>query len=242
MNGVVRKIRNIFLFAYAIYLAILSVFAYIYYTGGNTEKVIPVFITLFTIILLGTGILVQIQLRNLLNEENKLYDKLTGTYKREVIEEILFKQIELAKRNKKEFSVMLIDIDGLRNINGTLGRMAVEKILKDIAFLIRKNLRRSDVVGRWNKDQFVVILPETSLEGANKVAKKLLWKVKDYYEGSHNYSPTISVGITKYENMDSIEKIVYKLENALWNAKSNGKTKVEKFLFHDLTKKTHKPS
>ncbi|WP_461828820.1 GGDEF domain-containing protein [Aquifex sp.] len=240
MEKVIRKIRRNILLIYILYLIILGSFAYFYYSGGNIERILPAFLFLFSAILLGTGILIQVQLRNLLREESMLYDKLTGLYKKEVIEEMLLRQIELARRTGKDLSVLLIDVDDFRKVSRILGRGVADKMLKDLGFLIRKNLRKSDIAGRWSSDQFIVILPETSLEGAEKVAKKFQWKVKDFFEGNYNYPLTISVGITKYENMDSVEKIIYKLENAVWQAKVNGKNRMEKFLLHELTKKSNR--
>lgn len=242
MDKVIKKIRRNILLIYIVYLILLGGFAYVYYRVENIERFIPFFLLLFSAILVGTGLIIQIQLKKLLSEESRLYDKLTGVYKKEVIEEMLLRQMELAKRTGKNLSVLLIDVDDFRKVNRTLGRSVGDRMLKDLGFLIRKNLRKSDIAGRWDSDQFIVILPETSLEGAEKVARKFLDKVKDFFEGNYNYPLTISIGITAYEKMDSVEKIIYKLENALWNAKIKGKNRVEKFLFHELTKKSKEAS
>lgn len=237
MERVIRKIRRNILLIYTVYLVLLGGFAYVYYSKGDVERYIPFFLLLFSVILVGTGLTIQLQLKKLLDEESRLYDKLTGVYKKEVIEEMLLRQIELAKRTGKELSVLLIDIDDFRKVNRTLGRSVGDRMLKDLGFLIRKNLRKSDIAGRLDSDRFIVILPETSLEGAEKVAKKFIDKVKDFFEGNYNYPLTISVGITSYEKMDTVEKIIYKLENALWNAKVHGKNRIGKFLFQELTRK-----
>ncbi len=234
MERIIRKIRKYILLIYIVYIILLGGFAYVYYRLDNVETYIPFFLLLFSAILIWTGLTIQFQLKKLLDEERILCDKLTGVYKKDIIEEMLLRQIELAKRTGKDLSVLLIDIDDFKKVNRILGRSVGDKMLKDLGFLIRKNLRKSDIAGRLDSDQFVVILPETSLEGAEKVAKKFIDKVKDFFEGNYNYPLTISVGITRYEKMDSIEKIMYKLENALWNAKINGKNRMEKFLFHDV--------
>lgn len=240
MEETLKDLKRKILLINMSFLAILGTFGSIYLIERNIDKIFPVFLGIFSLTLIATAVYTQKQLTKLSTNKGKPYDEITGTYKREVIEEMLLKHMELAKRTKQELSVLLIDVDDFREVNKAFDFRFNEKILKDLGFLIRKNIRKSDIVGRWSEDQFVVILPKTSLEGAQKVAEKLQWKVKDFFEGNHKYPLTISVGITKYENMDSVEKIIHKLENAILRAKDNGKNKIEKFLYQELTQRAQK--
>ncbi len=198
------------------------------------DSYIPFFLILFIVIFLGNSVIRELQLRNQFHERHALYDSITGLYTRGITEEMLLKQIELAKRLKKNFSILLIDIDDFKKVNDTHGHNFGDSLLRDLGFLIKTSIRKADIAGRWGGEEFLIILPETPLEDAEKVAEKIRKRVERYFIEKYNYPLTVSIGVAAYESMDTIEKLIDKADVALYKAKRTGKNRVEKFLFHNF--------
>lgn len=164
-------------------------------------------------------------------------DALTGLYNRRYTLNQLEKQRKIVKRNKRVFSIALIDIDDFKRINDTYGHQAGDEYLKQVAFLINHTLREQDIAGRVGGEEFLVVLPETDLEGAHMLANRIRERIRDaelVYE-EHIIKATISVGVCQYSpqsidpgtatNADSLFRLA---DDALYKAKTTGKNKVVK--------------
>ncbi len=100
-------------------------------------------------------------------------DHLTSIYNRRFINEFLMKEIERSKRSKNNFSIIMCDIDDFKVINDKYGHASGDRVLRFVSQCILDSLRNSDIVGRYGGDEFVIILPETSNEGAGKIIEKI---------------------------------------------------------------------
>ncbi|NPA10773.1 MAG: GGDEF domain-containing protein [Epsilonproteobacteria bacterium] len=163
-------------------------------------------------------------------KKQALYDTLTGCYNRGGSEEFLKKFLDKFIRYKKEpFSIIMLDIDFFKKINDTYGHQAGDEALKFLSSNIKKMIRESDIFGRIGGEEFLLILPDTKMAGAMKLAER----IKDFFENnSFNYKGeeikfTISMGITSVSFNDTIETILKRVDDALYEAKRKGRNKIE---------------
>ena len=112
------------------------------------------------------------KLKNEINETTRK-DQLTGVYNRMYFKEVIEREIGKVKRYKTPLSIVLVDIENFKLINQSYGRTTGDKILKQYANLLIENTRIVDMVFRYEEDNFLLMLPNTNIEGAKIVAKKI---------------------------------------------------------------------
>jgi len=166
----------------------------------------------------------------LLSKKEILFDSLTKCYLKKEIEIFIEQALQTFVRYKKEkFSVMMFDIDFFKKVNDTHGHLAGDFILKELSFLVKSSLRKSDICGRFGGEEFLILLPNTNASGALKLAMKINKVVKENtfsYKGT-SIPITISLGITTVSYSDSYHSIVQRCDEALYSAKENGRDRVE---------------
>jgi diguanylate cyclase (GGDEF)-like protein len=163
-------------------------------------------------------------------KENAIYDSLTNCYNKREILEILHKFLHAYIRYKNSpFSVLMFDIDHFKKINDTYGHLAGDFVLKELANLVKSLMRKSDFCGRFGGEEFIIILPETKLVGAMRFANRLKEAVENYDFNFNNvHIPvTISIGITSVGLNDSVESLLSRVDEALYEAKRKGRNRVE---------------
>lgn len=160
-------------------------------------------------------------------EESSLKDELTGLYNRRYIKERMYEEVSRSNRFGNVVSCIILDIDKFKAVNDAYGHEAGDMVLKEISEVIQQNVRTVDIVGRYGGEEFVVILPQTGLDGALKVAEKLGKAVenKKINFGSELINTTISVGVASTEEKDG-DDLLYYADLALNKAKTSGKNKV----------------
>jgi len=152
-------------------------------------------------------------------------DSLTGFYNRRKIEEVLHSEMERAKRYGHPLSVMFIDIDNFKQINDTYGHRKGDEVLRKVADLIRREIRRTDFVGRFGGEEFMVVLPETEPEKAVRVAERIRERIEREEFGVGRV--TISVGVTGLRKDDDYGSLFVRMDRAMYLAKEKGKNRVE---------------
>jgi diguanylate cyclase (GGDEF)-like protein len=170
-------------------------------------------------------------------EENKkrlqtlsLLDPLTGVYNRVHFNHLLKKYSLMYKKDKKEFSIILIDIDNFRSINETFGYIAGDKILVDIAYELKKMARKDDILARWSGEEFVLLLPHTTKSKALDIAKNI-----NEYMDSCDFSVdkcgecsfTCSIVVTSSKSGDDENSILHRVENYIKEQKDKSSLFVE---------------
>jgi len=152
-------------------------------------------------------------------------DTLTGVYNRRKIEEILESEIERSRRYGNPLSLILIDIDNFKELNDTYGHQTGDRVLKEVARVIRENLRRTDYLGRLGGEEFLVVLPETTPEKARLVAERIRKDIEnlDLRVGKL----TISAGVTGLKKGDTMESLMNRVDRAMYLAKERGKNRTE---------------
>ena len=159
-------------------------------------------------------------------ETLSLTDKLTGLYNRRHIEEVLENEVNMVLRYNTLLGVIMLDIDHFKQINDTHGHLTGDRVLVELAGIIRSQLRSTDIVGRWGGEEFLVIFHGTSLAVMTEVAEKLRVAIAEAAFPKVG-TATASFGLTVYLPGDTAESLVDRADKALYKAKSGGRNRVE---------------
>ena len=153
-------------------------------------------------------------------------DPLTGIYNRAKCDEEINKWINLSQRYGNALSLIILDIDNFKSINDEHGHLVGDSVLKTIVVIIKKSIRNTDVFARWGGDEFVILLPNTDLRQAEKMAERMKTSIcNSFFEPAINI--TCSFGVATYEKDDTRQSFLQKADNLLFQAKTRGKNRVE---------------
>ena len=158
-------------------------------------------------------------------------DHMTKLYNRRYFAEISKKIMQLSKRNKKELSVLMIDIDKFKNINDTYGHKIGDDVIISLANILKEFSRDSDVACRFGGEEFLLLLPETPVEGAMLIAQKIRKHVEDFtveLDDEINLKYTISIGVSMFdlENESNLELCIHRADEGLYESKNAGRNRV----------------
>lgn len=157
-----------------------------------------------------------------------LTDPLTGAGNRIALENVMGREFELAVRNNKPFSVMLIDIDRFKSINDNYGHSAGDLVLKSIVKSIKSTSRLTDMAFRYGGEEFVVVMNNTDAKGAQIIAERLRAAIAGLsciYDNSE-IPVTVSIGTATWTMNESREHLFNRADTALYAAKHNGRNQV----------------
>lgn len=156
-------------------------------------------------------------------------DALTGLYNRRSFEENMEREFLRASRYKSDLSFAIIDIDFFKNINDTYGHACGDHILKEVAYIILQNFRKTDIVFRYGGEEFSVILTETPIGNAVIPLERLRKTIENnifYYENNKIHL-TVSIGAYHLNaETNSALELFNRADKALYKAKENGRNKV----------------
>jgi len=168
--------------------------------------------------------------KKLIDSNNKLKelavsDELTSLFNRRSFDLRLIEETSRADRYKQELSLIMIDLDDFKRHNDTYGHQTGDKLLEELADLIRKSIRESDSAFRYGGDEFAVLLPVCNIKTAGYVAQRLVEKVSIHQfknvEGQLLERVTISCGVACYKG--KLEAFVAEADKYLFTAKASGK-------------------
>ena len=163
-------------------------------------------------------------------QESTIVDELTSIFNRRYFNRIFQREIKRAERYKRNLSILMIDIDDFKVINDTFGHLKGDDVLQATAQILKRNLRRADILFRYGGEEFVILLPETSLNNALRVGEKLRKAIQEHFAMTNyqinRHKITISIGISNFP-MDgySSEKLLEIADQHLYRAKSLGKNR-----------------
>jgi diguanylate cyclase (GGDEF)-like protein len=152
-------------------------------------------------------------------------DALTGLANRRAIEEVLAAEISRAQRFAHQLAIVLLDLDRFKEINDSFGHGAGDVMLRAVSRLLTSLARQGDTVARWGGEEFVVVLPETDLDGARRFAERLRRTIEAHSVGEMRTSA--SCGVATMLPEDTVEALVGAADQALYQAKSNGRNRTE---------------
>ena len=160
-------------------------------------------------------------------------DYLTNLYNRRYFNDISQTLLNLAQRNRDGLSLLMIDIDRFKTVNDTYGHLVGDSVLKELAAVLLETTRGSDVVIRFGGEEFVIILSQTHLNSAVKIAQKIKSAIKNLEIPIQNHTDkilkiTVSIGVTECycEDDKKIDTIVHRADEAMYDAKRNGRDQI----------------
>lgn len=164
-------------------------------------------------------------IRNLLKEEEIMadIDSLTGVFNSRAFYERLEIELERAKRYKRPFSLAYMDLDNFKTLNDTHGHTAGDEFLQNFSFLLKKNIRQIDFVGRLGGDEFIVFFPETNYQGANSVLNKIKNILLEKMDNK-GVQITTSIGAITYKTvLTNSKEMIADVDKLMYSVKKNGK-------------------
>lgn len=158
-------------------------------------------------------------------EKSATLDLLTGVYNRRKFEDDLDLLISQTSQAALEFSLIFFDIDHFKTINDIFGHPAGDLVLQQISQLVGKNIRKTDRLFRWGGEEFTILLQNTHLEDARKVAEKIRRLIESADFGLAK-KITISFGVGQYQAPENADQIVARVDKILYQAKMQGGNRV----------------
>ncbi|MCP1726884.1 diguanylate cyclase (GGDEF)-like protein [Natronospira proteinivora] len=151
-------------------------------------------------------------------EQRAMVDALTGILNRTGLEQRLSEELHRSRRHQTPLSLLMIDMDDLKQLNDQMGHESGDRALCKLADVLQSATRGSDVVGRFGGDEFLVILPETDLEAARLVAAR----VRIQLEVTKS-APKVSIGITEGIPQETRDQLVRRADQAMYRVKRQGR-------------------
>lgn len=155
-------------------------------------------------------------------------DPLTQLLNRSTMEQSLSRELGLARRHGEEFCVVTVDLDEFKTVNDAFGHAAGDAVLRDLAMLLRRCGRESDLIYRTGGDEFVIALSHTSLAGARLLAERLRRAVgRNVFRHNGEELPVyVSIGVTALVDHDTVDSLLERADEALYEAKRSGRNQV----------------
>ncbi len=163
-------------------------------------------------------------------ENLAIMDPLTGLFNRRRFETILANEFKRAARYQSPLSCLMIDLDHFKSVNDTFGHQTGDTILKAAAHVIQTAVREVDTPARWGGEEFVVLSPNTTVENARRLAERIRSAFEAHaFSGIEGQRVTVSIGIagTPEPSIDSQDKLIHAADVALYEAKKNGRNRIE---------------
>ncbi len=163
-------------------------------------------------------------------QELSVTDDLTGLYNSRYLNQVLRRESKRASRSGRPLSLLFLDLDGFKSVNDTHGHLCGSRALVEAAGVIKRCSRETDIVARFGGDEFALILPETSSEGAMQVAERVRERVfaHPFLAGDGlNIHLTTSVGVATLPDVaGSSEELLKAADTAMYKVKDAGKNGV----------------
>lgn len=156
-------------------------------------------------------------------------DGLTQLHNKRYFEEVLEREVSRAKRYKRSFSLIVFDLDHFKRVNDSFGHLAGDAILRQFGAVLLGRVRRNDVIARLGGEEFALITPEVTLEGAMGLANKINRLVRETrfeFEGTR-VAVTLSTGVAEWQpHYESAEELLKAADAKLYEAKRLGRDRV----------------
>lgn len=152
-------------------------------------------------------------------------DPLTGIYNRVKFNEELQRWIEFCNRYEHPLSLVMFDIDDFKKVNDNYGHMTGDCVIKDLALIIEKQIRNTDIFARWGGEEFVILLPNTNIHQAKEMMERIRVCVQNnkYNDIEHI---TCSFGVAALRKNENAESLLQRADKLLYEAKDCGKNRV----------------
>ena len=158
-------------------------------------------------------------------QQKATFDALTGMYNRKKFHELAEQELKRDSRYKRDLSVALLGMDNLKTLEEKHGAEIAKEVIVTIANRISSALRDTDIIARWDNEEFAILFPETKKEDLEIICEKLRLEIESIEHGEVG-KVTASFGVTQYQDRDSLENIFERCNSALFEAKEAGRNRV----------------
>ena len=161
-------------------------------------------------------------------------DFLTGVYNRKTFEHLFDEQLLQARESKADLSLLMLDIDHFKRFNDKFGHLLGDEVLKTVAHALTHTLKGRDIVARFGGEEFIIMLPETPIEGAVRVAEMIRGTIaskelKQRNTGENYGTITVSIGVARLRNeADTLPSLIKRADDALYRSKRDGRNRVSR--------------
>ncbi len=157
-------------------------------------------------------------------------DFLTGIYNTRYLYHRLEEEFSRSFRYNIPLTCLMVDIDLFKRINDTYGHKTGDHVLKEFAKLLKRNIRKSDILARYGGEEFIIILPNTSKEGSISEAERLSLCIKNHkfkaLQGKHTITVSIGAATYPHKKIKTSDELITYADNALFKAKNRGRAQV----------------
>lgn len=171
-----------------------------------------------------------LQRLNVILNRRSMVDDITGLYNHGHLLEVIEKEVERARRYQRTLSGMMIDIDDFKKVNDHLGHLVGDDLLREFSHVLKRSSRKIDILGRYGGDEFLVILPESTLESARHVAERIQENLRGhrFYTEKGSLLVTASIGLFSFQDLKTLDAATFieKADQAMYKAKASGKNKI----------------
>lgn len=198
------------------------------YIVNKTAAYYKYFTVTFCFNLIVIGLVLLYYKRHIHNSlaSSAVHDALTGIFNKGYFSEYLEYEIARSIRKQAPFSLIMLDIDHFKHVNDTYGHRRGDYALKTLAEVVLKSKRNADVLARIGGEEFIILLPDTGVSDAGRIAERVRKSVEDYHFEEIG-KLTVSVGVTEFTQTDNMETILKRVDSALYLAKENGRNRCE---------------
>jgi diguanylate cyclase (GGDEF)-like protein len=176
--------------------------------------------------------------------EQAIHDALTGLFNRRYLDEILSRELARASRDDTQITAAMMDIDNFKEINDLHGHAVGDRILAEFGRLLFSKSRGSDIACRYGGDEFVVVLLGIELEEGMRYMERMKSHFKEIKVSSNEMEvhSTISIGLVQWVEGETPADLLIRADKALYHAKSMGRNRISKGVWHRNTQERGKPN
>ena len=165
-------------------------------------------------------------------KKESLMDALTGISNRKAFDAALENIVYAARQRTMPFCLLLIDIDYFKTFNDTYGHLVGDKVLRFVASTLKRCVKGNDTVARFGGEEFAIVLPNTSLIGAEAVSEQIRRAISespllDKDSGRQLGKITVSIGVSQFRRDELPNELVERVDQALYTAKRQGRNRVQ---------------
>ena len=176
--------------------------------------------------LINASLFESMELANIHLEKLATTDGLTGIFNHRYFYRRLDEEFNRAERYSNPLSAIMMDVDNFKEVNDTLGHRIGDRILKELAVVLKANIRKSDIVARYGGDEFIILLPQTDRQGAEMEAHRVIREIVNHqFESLPDSRIRISFGISTYPNAQILkaDDLVTIADRSLYTHKAENK-------------------
>lgn len=156
-------------------------------------------------------------------------DSLTSVLNRGGLMDRLTIEVDRAVRYQHKLSLLMVDLDHFKHVNDQYGHLYGDTVLIEVATILSDACRSTDVLGRYGGEEFLLLLPETDLEDAKRLAERIRLDIEQHHfckKDGFKISLTCSIGVTEFELDQNQESLLQSVDRMLYSAKDSGRNRV----------------